>query len=153
VDWWTLVPVVIGGLLTAGGGWFGQWLSAKREHDTWARNLRQQAHAQFLLEFGRVHEAALLSKGAQSRGEAGSDRASLPTRMLALESQVTMLELLADRASYEKARALSLELHSYAAGISEGKDLSQLLTQYVSAVRAEFHLGPLAPRATWLPGG
>ena len=164
MDWSSLVGVVVGGLLAAGVGWLTQRRAANqatakeardREHEqqVWARNLRHQTHAQFLLEFARLSDAALQFDIAVHGGEASADQPG--TAMLwAVDVQLTMLELLADASTYEKARTAFHALSDYAiTGSGDYQLVSQLLSEYVAAVRAESKLGPLAPPGAQLAEG
>jgi hypothetical protein len=122
-----------------------------REHErqVWARQLRYQTHVQFLAEFWRLHEAASHHHHnlVPSKGEQADTSVMWAEMMWAVDTQLTMLVLLAKPSTYEKARAAFGALMEYAFGRADSKDVHQLLSQYVTAVRAESNLEPLAPPA------
>jgi hypothetical protein len=128
MDWLPgLIGVVVGGGLAGGFSLWTQRRAASeatakeardREHErqVWARQLRYETHARFLLEFGRLHEVAIHHDLARKRGERPDTSDDVASMMWAVESQLTMLELLADDATYEKARAAFHVLTDYATG-------------------------------------
>lgn len=54
MDWSTLAPTALGGLLALGGGFLGQWFSGRQSHGVWARDQRAAAHSAFLAEHHRL---------------------------------------------------------------------------------------------------
>lgn len=64
MDWTTLAPTALGGLLAVGGGFIGQWWGERRsvareqrerehEREVWTREKGYQAHVTFITEYER----------------------------------------------------------------------------------------------------
>ena len=65
MNWSTLAPTLLGGLLALGGSMLGQWWNERRaiqreernrshNHEVWARQLRYETHVAFLKILDRV---------------------------------------------------------------------------------------------------
>ena len=122
------------------------------ERQVWARQLRYQTHVQFLVEFAVLHDAAMQLDIAR---QLEATPATQPTiaMMAAVNIQLTMLELLAEPSTHEKAWAAFDALRDYSDGRSDHERVITLRSEYVAAVRAESTVGPFASPATAEPAG
>lgn len=149
MDWASLVPVALGGLLAAGGGWAGQWWGARearakehrdreQERYVWAREQRYKTHVQFLQAFDQLRNALARFQGKQSGATRPTDN-----EFWTLGSYLTMLELVTEPATFHKADKAYWALLDYAYEKTDALDVQLQLRKYVSEVRAESNLGPL----------
>lgn len=147
-----MVPVLIGGGLTLGGGLLGSWVGERRavareerdrahEREVWARSLRYEAHLQFLSEFDHRYKAIAEAK-ARARQEPVPDDWLDPAW-----DRLKSLRLVCAEQSAQTAEHLLLIVGEYSDEKAIWEDVEVARRQYVDAIRAEFHMPPIALRS------
>jgi len=148
VDYSTLVPIALGGLLALGGGFLGQWWGERRavareqrdrehEREVWVRGLAYEAHVQFIGLFQRLYRAVT---DTRDRG----DHIEPPEEYLApLHHQLTSLRLVSQQATQDKALRAIIALDALTYRGAHWDEVETHFDRYLGAVREEFHLSPI----------
>lgn len=148
VDYSTLVPIALGGLLALGGGFLGQWWGERRavareqrdrehEREVWARDLRREAHVAFIAEFERKFKA-MEDWLAEPVGD-GPDHDYLES----INDTLTPMRLVADN----ETATLAFQALWLLKGLTYGEpggvvsaEVESAMVMYLQAVRKEYGL-------------
>lgn len=146
MDWGALTLIIVGGVLTAGGGFVGQWWTSRqalarekrdREHEqrVWTRQLRYEAHIGFLNEFERLFNIAVRAE-AQGLHDQGVEPS--PDFLTPAQDRLTLLRTVSDQKTINAAKDAIETLSSYAFdGLPEAAVLDRR-DRYLVAMREEF---------------
>ncbi len=145
-----LINTLMGGGLTLAGGFAALWWTdrqsiarevreRKHEREVWARNLRQQAHAEFLALANAVFRALIENEQGPDAGE------PLENLLAPVWDHFEVLRMVSDDGTIKAAERLVDALRRYAQrGVEWGQRCSTQWTATLLAVRSEFGLDPIA---------
>lgn len=146
----SVVPTIVGGLLALGGGFLGQWWSERRaaerearernnEREVWARDLRYQAHVEFINVFNTVFKRLYAWK--QNPGDESEPPDNFLTPVI---DAMTPMRLVTNEITQLHAIVALEALRTYPSrGGSTYRDVDKALGGYMATVRREFDLQPI----------
>jgi len=143
-----VLTTALGGALALSGGFLSQRWSERRameresrerehEHEVWTRDQRHEAHLQFIAAFDRLYKVVGERRDSPEHSEPPDDF------LIPLYGRLTLIRLVADEATSERAVAVIEALYRYTYLSGTWEDVEHSLDQYLGAVRSEFKFPPI----------
>lgn len=150
MNWTTLLSTLLGGTLALFGGGLGQRWNERRaiereartrehEREIWARDLRREAHVQFLSEFDKRYQNAVDNKIYPS-----PETDPLEDYLAPLWSHLQSIRLVSNNDTIETAQKAIKELDAYVFHGGQWEQVEYARDIYIGEIRNESNLSPIA---------